>query len=39
MSIPDALAAFAEPPTTTVIIIEIKTDVEDLRSGYGGSES
>jgi hypothetical protein len=26
MSIPDALAAFAEPPTTTVTILEIKTD-------------
>jgi hypothetical protein len=26
MSISDALAAFAESPTTTVIIVEIKTD-------------
>jgi hypothetical protein len=26
MSLPDALAAFAEPPTTTVTILEIKTD-------------
>jgi hypothetical protein len=26
MSIPDALAALAEPPTTTVTILEIKTD-------------
>jgi hypothetical protein len=26
MSIPYALAAFAEPPTTTVTIIEIKTN-------------
>jgi hypothetical protein len=26
MSIPDALAAFAEPATTTVTIFEIKTD-------------
>jgi hypothetical protein len=26
MSIPDALAAFAEPSTTTVTILEIKTD-------------
>jgi hypothetical protein len=26
MSIPDALAAFAEPLTTTVTILEIKTD-------------
>jgi hypothetical protein len=27
MSIPDARAAFAEPSTTTVTILEIKTDV------------
>jgi hypothetical protein len=26
MSLPDALAAFAEPATTTVTILEIKTD-------------
>jgi hypothetical protein len=26
MTIPDGLAAFAEPPTTTVIILEIKTN-------------
>jgi hypothetical protein len=26
MSLPDALAAFAEPPTTTVTILEIKID-------------
>jgi hypothetical protein len=26
MSIPDSLAAFAEPLTTTVTILEIKTD-------------
>jgi hypothetical protein len=45
MSIPDALAAFAEPPTTTVTILEIKIDTildsdvwADVRFGYGGSE-
>jgi hypothetical protein len=29
MYIPDALTAFAEPPTTTVTILEIKTDAID----------
>jgi hypothetical protein len=41
MSIPDALAAFVEPPTTTVTILEIKTDaildsdVSGLRHPFG----
>jgi hypothetical protein len=45
MSIPDALAAFAETPTTTLTIVEIKTDaipsdfylfgyVKQFLSGY-----
>jgi hypothetical protein len=35
MSIPDALAAFAEPPTTTVTILEIKTDAILDRDVWG----